>query len=127
MNSHLCYLVANIFAKKGGTAIVGKIPRTIIYNKDLGEKRVLFFLYLYFAVSRSKEIIIIMNESVQSMGYRPNAQRGRINDEFATFLSHLTEGGYIKVIKKQKGYIIYQALSKMDEAPFGIIRYDEYQ
>lgn len=68
-----------------------------------------------------------MNEAIRAIGYKPNAQKGRINDEFASFLSSLVDGGYIKVIRKQKGYVKYQALSKMDEAPFGIVRYDEYQ
>lgn len=111
----------------GGKTIVGKIPRTIIYNKDLGEKRVLFYLYIYFAVSRSRELIIIINEAIKSIGYRPDTHKGKINDEFASFISWLVDGGYIKVIRKHKGYTKYQALQKMDEAPFGIIRYDEYQ
>ena len=107
--------------------VIGKVPRKITYSKDLGEKRVLFYLYTYFAVSRSRELIIITNEAVKSIGYRPNTHKGKINDEFTSFMSWLVDQGYIKVVRKQKGYVKYRALSKMDEAPFGIIRLDEYQ
>lgn len=121
------FICTKLQNQKGGNAIASKIPREIIYNKDLGDKRIIFYLYIYFAVSRSRELTIITSEAVKSMGFRPNSHKGKINDEFNSFVNSLVTGGYIKVKRKTKHYSIYQALSKMEEAPFGTIRYDEYQ
>ena len=61
------------------------------------------------------------------MGYRPNTQKGRINDEFHAFVNNLVCRGYIKVITKNRNYTKYKSLYLMDEqSPFAIIRYDEF-
>ena len=70
---------------------------------------------------------MITNEAVKSMGFKPDKHKGRINDEFNSFVSYLVDGGYIKVSQTTRYYSIYQALSKMEEVPFAIIRYDEYE
>lgn len=107
--------------------IAGKIPRELIYNKDLGDKRVMFYLYVYFSVSRSGELCIITNEAIRSMGFRPDLHKGKINDEFTSFLLSLEQWGYIKVIQRRRWYTRYLALSKMEGSPFGLVRYNEYQ
>ena len=108
--------------------IVGKIPREIIYNQSLGEKRVMFYLQIYFSVTRSKELVIITDDEVRAMGFRPDAHKGRINDEFNSFVGFLTEWGYLKVSKKGRYYSRYHALSKIEEqTPYAVIMYDEFQ
>lgn len=108
--------------------IVGKVPREIIYDQMLGDKRILFFLQLYFSVTRSGDLTVITNECVSSMGFKPNTQKGRINDEFRNFVNLLMHLGYIKIIRKNKNYTKYQPLYLMEEQiPFAIIRYDEFQ
>ena len=60
------------------------------------------------------------------MGYQPNAQKGRINEELSNFLLWLCQRGYIKVKSQNRWYTKYQALEKMDEGQFASIRYSEY-
>lgn len=114
--------------KSEGKIIIAKIPSSIINNADLGEKRALFYLSLYFSIQRSGEIIVMPNEQIQSIGYKPNPHKGRINDEFNGFLSMMEKENYIQLISKFKLYSKYRSLQRMDNSiPFASIRYNELQ
>ena len=126
--------------KKGGEYEINYviIPREIIYDKDLGDKRVIVYSYLCCRRALDDSIAFSINELVKWTGLVPNYHEGKINHKYLDFLELLSHYGYFESCPeftklkttKGNGDYYYKAqlnIEKFDtpDNGYGIIYFDE--
>ncbi len=105
---------------------VVRVPSEIINNVNLGEKRIIFYLFLSFRRSMANEIVFNTSEAVTACGYKPNSCKGKINEEFKTFVSSLVDLGYLNEQKVSMHFSKYEPAKKFWDKPFVLVSYDEF-
>lgn len=116
------------------------IPREIIYDKDLGDKRVIVYSYLCCRRALDDTVAFSINELVKWTGLVPNYHDGKINHKYLDLLELLSHYGYFEScpdflkLKTIKGnadsyYKAQLNIAKFDmpDDGFGIIYFDELQ
>ena len=116
-----------------------KIPREIIYNKDIGDKRVIIFSYLCSRRALDDTVAFSISELCHWSHLKPNYHDGKINHKYLETLESLSHCGYFinypnfqKLAKEKKNstdyYNIALNIEKFDMPDnFGIIYFDELQ
>ncbi len=116
-----------------------KIPRDIIYNKDLGDKRVIIFSYLCSRRALDNTVAFSISELCHWSHLKPNYHNGKINHKYLETLELLSHYGYFeycpdfnKLAKEKKNstdyYNIKINIEKFDMPDnFGIIYFDELE
>lgn len=116
-----------------------KIPREIIYNKELGDKRVIIFSYLCSRRALDDTVAFSISELCHWSHLKPNYHDGKINHKYLEVLELLSHYGYFesypdfeKLAKEKKNsadyYNIKIKIEKFDIPDnFGIIYFDELQ
>ena len=116
-----------------------KIPREIIYDKDLGDKRVIIFSYLCSRRALDDTVAFSISELCHWSHLKPNYHDGKINHKYLEVLELLSNYGYFdncpdfqKLAKEKKNsndyYNIKVNIDKFDIPDnFGIIYFDELQ
>lgn len=114
-----------------------KIPREIIYNKDLSDKRVIIFSYLCARRSLDDTVAFSITELCHWSHLKPNYRDGKINQKYYEVLEALSHSGYfvnfpdfekLKIEKKNSNeyQLVKIDISKFDiPEKFGIIYSDE--
>ncbi len=116
-----------------------KIPREIIYNKKLGDKRVIIFSYLCSRRSLDDTVAFSISELCHWSHLKPNYHDGKINQKYLEVLELLSHYGYFesypifeKLAKEKKNSTDYHNIKinteKFDTPDnFGIIYFDELE
>lgn len=116
-----------------------KIPREIIYNKDIGDKRVIIFSYLCSRRALDDTVAFSISELCHWSYLKPNFHDGKINQKYLVVLELLSHYGYFvdcpdfeKLAKEKKNstdyYNIKINIKKFDIPDnFGIIYFDELE
>lgn len=116
-----------------------KIPREIIYNKELGDKRVIIFSYLCSRRALDDTVAFSISELCHWSHLKPNYHDGKINHKYLEMLELLSHYGYFescpnfeKLAKEKKNstdyYNIKISTEKFDIPDnFGIIYFDELE
>lgn len=116
-----------------------KIPREIIYNKDIGDKRVIIFSYLCSRRALDDTVAFSISELCHWSHLKPNYHDGKINQKYLEVLESLSHYGYFadypdfqKLSKEKKNstdyYNIKLNIQKFDIPDnFGIIYFDELE
>lgn len=116
-----------------------KIPREIIYNKELGDKRVIIFSYLCSRRSLDDTVAFSISELCHWSYLKPNYHDGKINHKYLEMLELLSHFGYFesypnfeKLAKEKKNstdyYNIKINIEKFDiPDSFGIIYFGELE
>lgn len=116
-----------------------KIPRNIIYDKDLGDKRVIIFSYLCSRRALDDTVAFSISELCHWSHLKPNYHDGKINHKYLEVLELLSHYGYFeycpdfeKLAKEKKNstdyYNIKINIEKFDTPDnFGIIYFDELE
>lgn len=116
-----------------------KIPREIIYNKDIGDKRVIIFSYLCSRRALDDTVAFSISELCHWSHLKPNYHDGKINQKYLEVLELLSHFGYFndcpdfqKLLKDKKNsndyYNVKLDISKFDIPDnFGIIYFDELE
>lgn len=116
-----------------------KIPREIIYNKDIGDKRVIIFSYLCSRRALDDTVAFSISELCHWSHLKPNYHDGKINQKYLEVLESLSYYGYFvdypnfsKLAKEKKNstdyYNIKLHIEKFDTPDnFGIIYFDELE
>ena len=114
-----------------------KIPREIIYDKDLSSKRVIIFSYLCARRSLDDTVAFSITELCHWSKLKPNYRDGKINQKYYEVLLVLSHYGYFescpdfeKNLKEKTNSVKYQQvklnIEKFDVPDkFGIIYFDE--
>lgn len=114
-----------------------KIPKEIIYDKDLTEKRVIIFSYLCARRSLDDTVAFSTTELCRWSNLKPNYRDGKINQKYYEVLLLLSHYGYFtdcpdfeKCLKENTNSVKYQQvqlnIEKFDVPDkFGIIYFDE--
>ena len=114
-----------------------KIPREIIYNKDIGAKRVIIFSYLCSRRALDDTVAFSISELCHWSHLKPNYHDGKINHKYLEVLELLSHHGYFidcpnfqKLAKEKKNstdyYNIKLNIEKFDIPDgFGIVYFDE--
>lgn len=114
-----------------------KIPREIIYDKDIGDKRVIIFSYLCSRRALDDTVTFSISELCHWSYLKPNFHDGKINQKYLKVLELLSNYGYFvdypdfeKLAKEKKNstdyYNIKINIEKFDIPDnFGIIYFDE--
>ena len=114
-----------------------KIPREIIYNKDIGDKRVITFSYLCSRRALDDTVAFSISELCHWSHLKPNYHDGKINQKYLEVLESLSQHGYFidypdfqKLSNEKKNstdyYNIKLNITKFDSPDsFGIIYFDE--
>ncbi len=114
-----------------------KIPREIIYGKDIGDKRVILFSYLCSRRALDDTVAFSISELCYWSYLKPNFHDGKINHKYLEVLELLSHYGYFvdcpdfeKLAKEKKNstdyYNIKINIGKFDVPDnFGIIYFDE--
>lgn len=114
-----------------------KIPREIIYDKDLLSKRVIIFSYLCARRSLDDTVSFSITELCHWSKLKPNYRDGKINQKYYDVLLLLSHYGYFescpdfeKCLKEKTNSVKYQQvqlnIEKFDVPDsFGIIYFDE--
>lgn len=116
-----------------------KIPREIIYDKELGDKRVIIFSYLCARRALDDTVAFSITELCHWSNLKPNYRDGKINQKYYEVLLLLSHYGYFvecpdfeSCLRESTNSVKYQQvklnIEKFD-APdsFGIIYFDELQ
>lgn len=116
-----------------------KIPREIIYNKELGDKRVIIFSYLCSRRALDDTVAFSISELCHWSHLKPNYHDGKINHKYLEVLELLSHYGYFKyypdfekLAKEKKNSTDYYN-AKINTAKFdipdnfGIIYFDELE
>ena len=116
-----------------------KIPREIIYNKDISDKRVIIFSYLCSRRALDDTVAFSISELCHWSCLKPNYHDGKINHKYLEVLELLSHYGYFescpdfeKLAKEKKNstdyYNIIINTEKFDIPDnFGIIYFDELE
>ena len=116
-----------------------KIPREIIYNKELGDKRVIIFSYLCSRRTLDDTVAFSISELCHWSHLKPNYHDGKINHKYLEVLELLSHYGYFesypnfeKLAKEKKNSTDYYNIKiKTDKFDipdnFGIIYFDELE
>lgn len=116
-----------------------KIPREIIYNKDIGNKRVIIFSYLCSRRALDDTVAFSISELCHWSYLKPNYHDGKINCKYLEALELLSRYRYFescpyfeKLAHKKKNstdyYNIKISTEKFDILDnFGIIYFDELE
>lgn len=116
-----------------------KIPREIIYDKDLGDKRVIIFSYLCARRALDDTVAFSTTELCHWSNLKPNYRDGKINQKYYDVLLLLSHYGYFVECPDFESYlhestnsVKYQQVKlniKKFDIPdsFGIIYFDELQ
>ena len=114
-----------------------KIPREIIYNKELGNKRVIIFSYLCSRRALDDTVAFSISELCHWSHLKPNYHDGKINHKYLGVLELLSHYEYFKsypdfekLAKEKKNstdYYNIQLNTEKCDIPdnFGIIYFDE--
>lgn len=114
-----------------------KIPREIIYNKELGDKRVIIFSYLCSHRSLDNTVVFSISKLCHWSHLKLNYHDGKINHKYLEVLERLSRYGYFesypdfyKLAKEKKNstdyYKIRISTVKFDIPDnFGIVYFDE--
>lgn len=114
-----------------------KIPREIIYDKDIGDKRVIIFSYLCSRRALDDTVAFSISELCHWSHLKPNYHDGKINHKYLEVLELLSHYGYFEycpnfqqLAKGKKNstdyYNIKISTEKFDTPDnFGIIYFDE--
>lgn len=116
-----------------------KIPREIIYNKDIGDKRVIIFSYLCSRRALDDTVAFSISELCHWSYLKPNYHDGKINQKYLEVLELLSHHDYFnnypdfqKLAKDKKNstdyYNIKLNIEKFDTTDsFGIIYFNELE
>lgn len=116
-----------------------KIPREIIYDKDLTDKRVIIFSYLCARRSLDDTVAFSTSELCHWSKLKPNYREGKINQKYYKVLLLLSHYGYFeecpdfeKLQSEKKNSVEYQLLNLNIEKfdipdSFGLIYFDELE
>ena len=116
-----------------------KISREIIYDKDIGDKRVIIFSYLCSRRALDDTVAFSISELCHWSLLKPNYHDGKINHKYLDVLELLSHYGYFescpdfeKLAKEKKNstdyYNIKICTDKFDIPDnFGIIYFDELE
>lgn len=116
-----------------------KIPREIIYNKDIGNKRVIIFSYLCSRRALDDTVAFSISELCHWSYLKPNYHDGKINHKYLEVLELLSHYGYFidcpnfqKLAREKKNSTDYYNLTVNNEKfdipdNFGIIYFDELE
>lgn len=116
-----------------------KIPREIIYDKDLGDKRVIIFSYLCARRALDDTVAFSITELCHWSKLKPNYRDGKINQKYYDVLLLLSHYGYFvecpdfesclhestNSVKYQRVKLNIEKFDALDS--FGIIYFDELQ
>lgn len=114
-----------------------KIPREIIYDKDLGDKRVIIFSYLCARRALDDTVAFSITELCHWSKLKPNYRDGKINQKYYDVLLLLSHYGYFvecpdfeSCLHESTNSVKYQQvklnIEKFDIPDnFGIIYFDE--
>ena len=114
-----------------------KIPREIIYNKELTDKRVIIFSYLCARRSLDDTVAFSITELCHWSKLKPNYRDGKINQKYYKVLLLLSQDGYFNKypdfnerLKESTNSVKYQQVKLNTEKfdvpdNFGIIYFDE--
>lgn len=116
-----------------------KIPREIIYDKDLTDKRAIIFSYLCARRSLDDTVAFSTTELCHWSKLKPNYRDGKINQKYYEVLLLLSHYGYFKecpdfekLSSEKKNSVEYQILNLNIEKfdipdSFGLIYFDELE
>lgn len=116
-----------------------KIPREIIYNKDIGNKRTIIFVYLCSRRALDDTVAFSISELCHWSRLKPNYHDGKINQKYLDVLESLSHHDYFashpdfQTIAKEKKnstdyYKVKLNIEKFDMPDnFGIIYFDELE
>lgn len=116
-----------------------KIPREIIYDKDLTDKRVIIFSYLCTRRSLDDTVAFSTTELCHWSKLKPNYRDGKINQKYYETLLLLSHYGYFsecpdfeRLRNEKKNSVEYQLLNLNIEKfdipdSFGLIYFDELE
>ena len=130
----------NIRTEKGGEHEINyvTIPKEIIYDQDLGDKRVIVYSFLCCHRALNDSVGFSVPELVKWTGLIPNYHKGKINEKYLDVLELLSHYGYfescpdfekLKSIGNSNEYYKAQLNIEKFDVPkeFGIIYFDELQ
>lgn len=116
-----------------------KIPREIIYDKDLTDKRVIIFSYLCARRSLDDTVAFSITELCHWSQLKPNYREGKINQKYCEVLLLLSHYGYFKkcpdfekLQNEKKNSVEYKLIDLNVEKfdipdSFGLIYFDELE
>ena len=116
-----------------------KIPREIIDNKDIGDKRVIIFSYLCSRRALDDTVAFSISELCHWSHLKPNYHDGKINQKYLEVLESLSHFGYFtdypnfqKLSNEKKNltdyYNVILDIQKFDTLDsFVIIYFDELE
>ena len=116
-----------------------KIPREIIYDKDIGDKRVIIFSYLCSRRALDDTVAFSISELCHWSHLKPNYHDGKINHKYLEVLELFSHYGYFescpdfeKLAKEKKNSTDYYNIKINTEKfdipdNFGIIYFDELE
>lgn len=88
-----------------------KIPREIIYNKDIGDKRVIIFSYLCSRRALDDTVAFSISELCHWSHLKPNYHNGKINHKYLETLKLFSHYGYFE------SYPDFEKLAKEKKTP----------
>ena len=116
-----------------------KIPREIIYDKDISDKRVIIFSYLCSRRALDDTVAFSISELCHWSHLKPNYHDGKINHKYLEVLERFSYYGYFefcpdfqKLAKEKKNSTDYYNIKINTEKfdipdNFGIIYFDELE
>ena len=105
---------------------IAKIPKDIILDNSMGKKRAIFTAGAYFLMNKFFDIKTTCSDFVRMFGYKPNHQKGRINDEAKAYFKSLS-GIYAEEKGNQRGAIHLSMLPSFTQPSlFAMIYSHEY-
>ncbi len=112
--------------------IFAKVPREIIYNKELNNKRVLSFIFLVFRSSLDDTISFSLDSIINWAGLKKSRNKGKSNNIFYDLILELKKDNYINGFDEKDFYgnnLVTANLNMGKVYPsgnFGIVSVKEY-
>ena len=97
-------LSENFNIYKGVIWIFAKVPREIIYNKKLHNKRVLCFIFLVYKISLDNTISFSLDSIIKWTGLKKSKNKGKSNDIFYNLILNYKQLDFISNFKSEELY-----------------------
>lgn len=113
------------------------IPKEIIYNNSLTKNRVILYTYLALKRGLDDTVGLSCDSVVKWCGYKPNYNKGKINDQMVQLLEIMISNKYIKLLSSNdkklseiisKNYFFEIGINQIKfdiPSQFGLIYFDE--
>jgi len=99
---------------KGRERLFLKMPKDVIFDESLGDRRITVLSYLMLHMGMTGHVNFSIDKMVEWIGKKPDKHKDKINQRFAEAIELLADEGYVELLEKPSNSICCSAVVNVD-------------